>query len=222
MLLILFVQPVCGKDKASLPFKIGERLIYEVRYKNIAIGESILTFHGERKLQDKNVYYVTFSTKVPSFKDEEELYADINTFLPVEVRRKIKKTVGFDDRITEQYDQSNFKVDIKNRSKLRKKNTSIQKSSPLHNSILLTYYYRTIKDFKKGELLNMNLPTISLDVSFHAVEEVGVPLGKFSAYVFTSNPPKFKLWLSQDEKRLPLKIENPGTLGYSLVLKEVQ
>jgi hypothetical protein len=208
-------------NAAGLPFSEGETLTYEVRYHNAEIGESLLTFHGEQDLGTRKVYYITFSTRIPSLKDTEELYADKDTFLPVKVHRNIKKTVGFNDRIEEQYDQENFRVDIKSKSKLRTKNFSIQKGSAIHNAILLVYYYRAKRNLDTNERFKVNLPTLNFEVMFSGTETLKTALGEYEAYVFTSDPPKFKLWLSADEKKIPLKIKNPGTLGYSLVIKSI-
>ncbi|MFC1666962.1 DUF3108 domain-containing protein [Candidatus Omnitrophota bacterium] len=207
------------QSSSNLPFKIGERLTYEVRYKKVRLGESILTFHGEKELNNKNVYHITFFTKIPTLKDTEELYAEKGTFLPLEVHRTIKKKLGFGDRIREIYDQKNFRVDIKQRSKLRLNEFSIQKDSPVHNAILLAYYYRTQRDFSEDERFKVALPTFDFDVIYRGIENIKTPLGEYRAYAFISEPPKFKLWLSADERKLPLKIENPGTLGYSLIIK---
>ena len=205
----------------GLPFEAGEQFTYEVRYKGAKIGKSTLAFRGERFLDDKKAYYVTFNTKIPSLKDNEEIYADPETFLPVEVHRTIKKKFGFDDKIKEVYDQENFRVDVFSKSKLRKKEFSIEKDAPIHNALLLVYYYRSKKDFDENERLQINLPTFDFEVAFDGIETVKTKLGEHSAYVFTSEPPKFKFWLSADEKRIPLKIKNPGSLGYSLILKSI-
>ncbi|MFC1620896.1 DUF3108 domain-containing protein [Candidatus Omnitrophota bacterium] len=199
----------------------GEILTYDVKYKALKVGRSILTFHGEKKMGDKKAYHITFSTKIPSLKDIEELYADKETFLPIEVHRRIKKKLGFGDTIKEVYDQENFRVDISSKSKLRKKNFSIQKDSPIHNAILLVYYYRAQDTFNKGDKFKITLPTFDFDVMFKGIESINTPLGKFEAYAFTSDPPKFKFWLSADEKRIPLKIHNPSALGYSLVIRSI-
>ncbi len=209
------------QNAPGLPFESGEQFTYEVRYKGAKIGKSTLAFQGERLLGDKKVYYVTFNTRIPSLKDNEDIYADTDTFLPVEVHRTIKKKIGFDDKIKEVYDQKNFRVDIFSKSKLRSKELSIEKDSPIHNAILLVYYYRSKKDFDKSEKLKINLPTFDFEVAFDGIETVKTKLGKYRAYVFTSEPPKFKFWLSADERRIPLKIKNPGSLGYSLILKSI-
>lgn len=208
-------------DITLLPFKQGERFTYEVRYNGVTVGRSILEFHGETELGDKKVYYISFSTAIPSLKDAEEIYAYEDSFLPLEVRRTIRKTIGFSDRIVEKYDQANFKVDIKQKSTLRSRSFSIEKDSPIQNAILLTYYYRAKKNFDGGERLKVNLPTVSFEIMFSGEETIDTPLGEYRAYAFTSEPPRFKLWLSADEKRIPLKIQNPGTLGYSLVIKSI-
>ena len=210
-----------NQGSMSLPFRKGERFTYKVRHKKLKIGKAILTFNGEKDLGDKKVYHITFLTKIPSFKDTEELYADSNTFLPIEVHRTIKKRFGFNDRIREIYDQDNFRVDIKKKSKLRSKELSIEKDAPIHNAILLTYYYRTQRDFKDGDRFKVTLPTADFEVMFSGIETIETPMGEYRAYAFTSEPPKFKFWLSTDKDRIPLKIHNPGKLGYSLILKSI-
>lgn len=207
---------------AQLPFSKGEKLTYEVRYKNLKVGESILTFHGRTGLGGKEVYHITFSTELVAVKDIEELYAQVDTLLPVEVHRKIKKAGAFTTEIKEIYDQQNFRVDIHKKTTLRSKDFSIEKDSSIHNAILLSYYYRTKTLFDKSEILKVTLPTVDFEVFFEGEEAIETPLGEYLAYAFTSNPLKFKLWLSADNKRIPLRIENPAALGYSLVIKSVE
>ncbi len=210
-----------GQRDSGALFKDGERLTYEVRYNEIKVGRSVLTFNGEKDLDGQKAYHITLFTKIPSLKDTEEIYADKKTFLPIEVHRRIKKKIGFSDTRIEKYDQANFRVDISSESKLRSKTFSIEKDSPIHNAILLIYYYRSKQAFDKNEKARINLPTTEFEVMFKGIETLKTPLGEYSVYAFTSDPPKFKLWLSADERRIPLKIKNPGTLGYSLVIKSI-
>ena len=209
------------QEPLPLPFKDGEKLTYDVRYKGAKVGKSILTFHGEHDLAGRKVYHISFSTRIPSLKDTEELYADKETFLPIEVHRNIKKTMGFNDRIVEKYDQENFRVDIESKSRLRTKTFSIEKDSEIHNAILLAYYCRVKEDFNKGDRFKITLPTLDFEVIFTGLETIETKLGEYRAYAFTSEPPKFNLWLSADENRIPLKIKHPGTFGYSLVIKSI-
>jgi hypothetical protein len=221
LVLLCALTYTCEAQSAQEIFREGERLTYDVKYKKLRIGESVLTFHGERDLNGKKVYYVTFVTRVPSFKDAEDLYADMDTFLPVEVHRSIKKSTGFNDNIVERYDQDDFRVDIKQKSRLRTREFSIQKQAPINNAILLAYYYRMREDFNKDRPLEVTLPQIDFKIMYGGTETLDTPMGQYKAHVFTSDPPKFRLWLSADEKRIPLKIQNPGMLGHSLIIKEI-
>ena len=83
------------------PFEKGESFTYEVRYKKLRTGESILTFNGEDKLGKKEVYHITFFTKLVALEDTEELYADKDSFLPLYVHRTIKRFGTFTTRIEE-------------------------------------------------------------------------------------------------------------------------
>jgi len=210
-----------NQGASQLPFKKGESFTYEVKCKDFKIGKSILTFNGEGDLDNKKVYHITFLTILPTLRDTEEIYADKNTFLPIEVHRKIRKRIGFSDNIIEKYDQENFRVDIEQKSKLRTNSFSIEKESPIHNVILLSYYYRTFENFNTKDRFKINLPTVDFEVAFKGIETIETHLGDYRAYAFTSDPPEFELWLSADEERIPLKIKNPGTLGYSLVIKSI-
>ena len=99
-------------ESASLPFKDGEELIYDVYSKGIKIGKSVLTFHGETELDKDSAYHISFLTNVPFFEDSEQIYAQKGTFLPLKVERTLKKAGGITTKIIEKYDQQNFQVAI--------------------------------------------------------------------------------------------------------------
>ncbi|MDP6685727.1 MAG: DUF3108 domain-containing protein [Candidatus Omnitrophota bacterium] len=222
IILSILIIPIGYADEADvLPFSKGETLTYEVKLKKLNVGKSVLTFHGIETLGYKELYHITFSTRITALTDVEELYAEKETFLPVEVHRTIKKFGTFTTRVIEKYDQEAFRVDIKQKTKFRKKEFSIEKDRPIHNAILLSYFCRTRESFSKKETFDITIPAIDFKVMFAGEEIIETPLGKFNAYLFTSDPPKFKLWLSTDEKRIPLMIENPSKIGYSLVIKEI-
>jgi len=205
----------------SIPFSKGERLVYEVSYKGVKVGKSTLTFHGEEEFNNQKAYHITFFTRVTAVTDNEELYADKNTFLPLEVHRTIRRFGTFTTRIKERYDQKEFKVDIKKKSKLRTEHFSIEKDAPIHNAILLTYYCRAKSSFNRGEGFKISLPVVDFEVKFKGIEAIETPLGEQKAYVFSGSPAEFKFYLSTDDKRTPLKIENPNALGYSLAIKSI-
>ncbi len=205
----------------TIPFTKGEKLVYDVKYKGVKAGKSTLTFHGEEKFNDQDAYHITFFTRVTAVTDNEELFADKDTFLPIEVNRTIKRFGTFTTRIKEKYDQRQFKVDIRKKSKLRTEEFSIEKDSPIHNAILLTYYCRAKSNFTKGESFKISLPVVDFEVKFKGIETIKTSLGEQEAYVFSGSPTEFKFYLRADDKKIPLRIENPNALGYSLEIKSI-
>ena len=221
ILVLSFIYLLISYSYAAELFKSGEKFTYEVKSKGFKTGTSQLTFQGKEKINGRECYHITFFTRLTAFTDVEEIYGSKDTFLPVEVRRTIKRFGTFATKIIEKYDQEKFRVDVQKKSRFHTEEFSIQKDAPLNNAILLSYYCRAKKDFNQNERYKIILPTIEFDVMFSGKEVIETALGEFEAYVFTSDPPKFKLWLSTDEKRIPLKIINPGKLEYSLEIKSI-
>ena len=217
--------PILGEEKLSEtdvyepPFLKGERLTYDVYYAGLKTGESVLTFHGERDLDGEAFFYITFSTELPFFKDYEEIYASKSTFLPVMINRRIIKLGGLStEHIEERYDQNNFTVSISKRRNGPENNTVITKDAPIHNAILLPYYYRANPYISEKGVLNILLPTQEFNIKISGEDEIETPLGQYLADVFMSEPSKFTFYLSKDSERLPLKITSHTALNYTLIL----
>jgi len=210
-----------AKPKRRLPFVPGEQLTYDVFLKGLRLGSSVLTFHGETELNGRKCYHITFHTDVKAFNDKEEIYADRETFLPVRVERSIQQFGTFPYTIQEEYDQELFKVDIHKQGKVFSKNTTIQREAPIYNPILLPYYYRIQPVIREGERKEITLPLLEFEVVLVGEDTLAIEIGEYVAYIFDSVPSKFKFWLSADERRIPLKIEGLGPLGYSLIIKEI-
>ncbi|MFC1514446.1 DUF3108 domain-containing protein [Candidatus Omnitrophota bacterium] len=209
-------------SEVVLPFKVGETLTYGVTFKRVKIGTSTLTFLGTAEIDGKQTYLIRFYTDTIYLKDTEKIYADKETFLPLRVERDVNKSIGFSERIVEEYDQENFTLTVSKKGFVRKDQQTITSSGPIHNAILLSYLYRADLDAKKEETFAVNLPTKQFDLSFGGKEEVDVPLGMFEACVFSSEPSQFSLWIADDGIKTPLMIEDPQTFGYALKLKAIE
>jgi len=203
-------------------FLEGERLVYDVYYKKLKIGESVLVFHGEKEIDGIPTYHITFSTTLPGFEDIEDIYAYKETFLPLRVNRSIKRATLFPLKVQEEYDQNAYSVRIKQQGRFLSKEFTIQKGAPIHNAILLPYYYRTKQHIAEGEKIKITLPTADYEIFLEEKKVVTIPSGEYSVYVFESDPPKFTFWLSTDEKKIPVKVEGHTALGYSLILKSIE
>ncbi len=204
------------------PFEAGERLIFDVYCKNINMGRSVLTFHGEKTFDGKDLYYITFDTDLRAFKDLEEIYAYKETFLPYKVFRTVKRFGAFSSKIEEYYDQGAFSVRIHKKRKFFPKEITIKKDGPIYNAILLPYYYRAnLQDMLNVEFRAI-LPTSEFTVISSGMETMATPMGKKRVHVFAGSGSRFTFWLSAYGSKVPLKIQSHTRLDYSFVLNRVE
>lgn len=213
--------PLVEKTSTSIPFQAGETLTYGIFYKGLKIGTSTLAFHGIKTLADQDFFYVTFKTETPGFKDLEEIYAEKETFLPKVIKRTIRKFGAKPMTIEETYSQKEGKVSITKTTGKKSQTTVIEKQKPLSNGILLSYHYRTRKNLQPTEQFVVDFPLLSLTIEFLGIKKVKFAKEMRDVLVFQSIPAdKFILWLSTDKERTPLRIENPGVFGYTMILKD--
>ncbi|PIU40981.1 MAG: hypothetical protein COS99_07910 [Candidatus Omnitrophica bacterium CG07_land_8_20_14_0_80_42_15] len=219
--LINIVEPVCPVSPAVFSAPEGERLNYEVRLGGLSLGSAMLSNFGSINVDGRLLNRLTFETNAVRFKDVETIYSDPQTFMPVKIEREICKWLS-SENITEVYDQDNFTVTITKHKYSKQEKTTIKKESPIHNPILLSYYARGVFNFMPGGILNVNLPGNKFEIKMVSIEDVEVPAGKFKAYRFESSPKEIEIWVSADERRIPLKMQGIGTFGYSLELKNIE
>ena len=180
---------------------------------------SEFTHLPQEKLDGKNVNVMVFKTKVTRFSDTEKIFSDPDTSLPLRVERDISNW-PFSEKITEQYDQKGFLLTITKLKGGKRNEQVIKKEDVIHNAILLPYFIRDMGNLESGFSLKARLPTQEFLITLVGIDEVVVPAGAFKAYHFISEPKKFEIWISTDEKRIPLKIRGTSGVGYILVMRE--
>lgn len=203
-------------EKTKFSPKIGEKFNYCVRFGRIQLGASTAEYLKQMELGGKLVDVFTFETKLIRFYDQETIYSDPETFLPVLVERKVSRLLK-PEKIREVYDQKNFTLII-TKKRWTKEEIVIKKEGPIHNAILLPHLVRKRSDLKIGWSMGINLPQGEFRINLISEEEIKVPAGKFKAYYFTSTPERIKFWISMDENKIPLKIQGIGNLDYRLEL----
>lgn len=208
-----------NKIAAKYNKRIGEKIVYDIKFGNISLGKAKFSYLPATILGDKTVGVMIFETKVVRFTDLEKIYSDEDNFLPFRVERNIY-TWPISEKITEYYNQENFTLTIvKNKGK-RKEELIIKREAQIHNAISLPFYIQNIAKFDIGWSMAVNLPNQQFEMKLTAIEEVKVPAGVFKAYRFESVPSKFQIWISADERKIPIKIKGLGALGYTFLMKE--
>lgn len=213
-------SPISAKPlKPKKPERVGEKIIYDVRLGKMSVGRAVFNHVSMTDFSGKPARLITFETKLVRFADMEKIYSDAETSLPLRVERTVS-TWPFPEKITEDYDQSNFVLTIKKVKAGKEEKTVIKKDNVINNSVLLPYYVRDIENLRVGFSFTARLPTQEFLIELTGEEEVAVPAGRFTAYHFKSKPKKFEIWISKDSRRIPLKIKGTGGLGYTLLMRE--
>ncbi len=198
--------------------RVGEKITYDVMLGKIRLGYARYHHLKKTELNGKPVNLISFETRIVRFHDQETIYSDLETSLPLLVERKVSRLIK-PEQITEVYDQKNFILTI-TKKRWTQKQTVIKKDGPIHNAILLPHFVRNKVELDIGWMLDINLPTREYKIKLVSREDIEVPAGKFKAYYFESEPKQIKIWISADEHKIPLRIEGTGVLGYRLVMKE--
>ena len=207
-----------AQPRPAVPDYSGETIVYDVKMGAVRIGTS--TFRHERQERYGNVdtERVEFTTRVVKLNDTEKIWADARNFLPVRVERDIRMWPKY-ETIVESYDQARYSLDIVKTSSGRQQAQRIVKNGPIHNAILLPYQVRRVPALAPGWSMKVNLPTQEFTITLTSIEDVEVPAGAFKAYYFESEPKRFQIWVSADERRIPVKIKGSGGVNYTMQMR---
>lgn len=207
------------KEEPKRPERIGEKISYDVKLGKITLGKAKYSHLPNVELDGKQASHMTFETRLVRFVDLEKIYSDPDTFLPIKIERAISAW-PLSEKITERYDQKNFTLTITKNKSAREKQLLVKKDSPIHNAVMLPFYVRCMDAIEAGWSMDVNLPNQKFEIKLVSIEEVIVPAGSFRAYHFKSSPEQFEVWVSADERKIPVKIKGNGALGYSLLMRE--
>jgi hypothetical protein len=202
-------------EEAVLPQRVGEKITYNVMLGKVRLGQAYFSSLPNVEVDGRKLNLITFETRLARFRDREEIYSDPKTLLPVKVKRDIKKWFA-SERIIEEYDQGRYLLKITKNKGDTQQEIIIQNGEHIHNTVLMPYYVRRIPNLKAGWFLRANFPLRKFLIRLVSIDSIVVPAGTFQAYHFISEPKQFQIWISVDERRIPLKIVGTGMFGYSL------
>lgn len=192
-----------------------ETIYYDIR----PVGESVYKDFGPIEYHGEKARLTIFETKVPGFRDKEVIFSEEATDLPILVQRDLTILLR-NENITEEYSpkKHSFKL-TKFVGGKKAEEYSIKGKGPIQNAILVPFSLRKKPDLKIGSTLDIILPG-EFKVKLVSIEDIAVPAGKFNTYHFTSQPPKFEIWISTDSSRVPVKIKGLSGFPYTLEMKK--
>ena len=196
-------------EAPKLPFAVGETITYNIEQMKVKSGTATLTFQGPQKLNNRDVYLIVFKADGFNFFDEENIYVDSKSFLPIFIKRDLN-IFGKKEKITEEY-QSDGKIKI---TKLAGQKISQEILAPkgrAENIYGFIYRYRREGSFKTGDTVQLHLPTKNIGVELVKTLKLNAGGREYDAFYMQSKPAKYKIWFDAGEHKIPLRIA--GAMG---------
>lgn len=219
VIFFLLIGLFAGIFGASKSRSLQDHQVKKITYTISPVGVAEFNDLGVVELKGQQVRLHKLKTQIFGFSDDEKIYSDLKTLLPIRIERDIFRWFRR-ERIIESYDQENFVLTIeKFKGKRKVKEFVIQRDGPINNAILALFDLRTIIEPKVGMSFNVNLPT-QFQIKVASQDKIKIRKDIFEAYHFISDPNRFEVWISNDERRIPLKMKLRIGIGYTLVLKE--
>lgn len=235
----LTAQKPAPKKEMAVPFRAGETLTYDVGWSSfVTAGTATVSVKEKKPSYGSTAYYIvaegrptpllskmyTLYYKADTLLDTYSLLPQRGSLYSEEGKRKRMKTTVFNQARK----QATYEIETRT---LVKKDLAIPGFT--QDALSAVYVLRSIP-FKPGEKFNMpvsdngNVYRVQMQVG--AIEPVKTGLGVINGLKITpvisgpdkSSPRGLALWISNDARRLPLKMEAQLMVGkFTVTLRQV-
>lgn len=210
-----------GRGEKTEPFEPGEKLTYRVKIFGLPVGEQTLEIKDGVEIEGYLTYPLFWRVRIVEpfsllyhFEHTIESFVDVNTLYPRLVRFHFEEGSLIRDQEF-RLDQTEGIALIKDWDGEFKREFSL----PAMDAVSLVYWLRA-QDLRVGKSFSLsyiegrNLRKIEIKV--FEKEEVTTYRGNYSAFLCSevgSDKPEIKLWISDDERHLPVKFQAPISIG---------
>ncbi len=218
-LFLLLVTP--GRGEKIHPFTPGEKLTYRVKIFGLPVGQEVLEIKDAVSIDGEPTYSLFWRVRIVDpfsllyhFDDTIESFVDVQTLYPRLVRLHFEEGNRIKDREV-QLDQTKGIALIKDWKGEFKREFSL----PAMDTVSLIYWLRA-QDLWVGKSFSLSLiegrNPRNVDIKVLRKEEVTTYSGNYSAFLCSevnSDKTEVKLWISDDEKHLPVKFQAETSIG---------
>ena len=222
-----------------LPFPVGERLVYQLDWTWIPVGESVVSTDWVKE-DGRDLIRITLRTetndfmdKIHNVEDQVESLVDPQTLLPIRVTERVHEPGRSAEEVTE-FDRAGNQAHWKSLTTGETKDYAIDANT--RDLVSLIYFLR-MRTFTPGESETFDVAAYysiqQFEVKALKEEKLDLPVyGKVASLVlrpattstqlFSRKLPE-KVWVSTDPRRLVLRIDARVAIGtVYLVLKRVE
>jgi hypothetical protein len=216
-ILIIVTLLISLNYSQNIPFKVGERLTYTLRFNIIKMGRGYLSVESIDDISGVQSYHVKFQANTGKFadsiyriRDRIDIWLNKNEMTPLIIKKQINEGKYHRNYYTS--------IDYNNLIAITNKDT-IKINSTVRDPYSLLYYFRTIP-LKVGQILDFTTFDQNKLTDFQVIvdgkQTIETPAGQFSCLIvkpfregksLLKNEGDMKIWFSDDELRLPVQIQ---------------
>jgi len=225
LLLIFFVTTASGAQSLldqpmveKYLLREDEVLEYGVTVRGIPAGTQVMQVGGKMRLDGHEVYHIESKSKVSKFfnifypfSNESESFICSSNFHPLYYRKKIRDG-GYEGLTLVEFDPANQSARITR----NQKHAEISIPTGIQDELSAIYLLRT-KDMQVGGKYEFHAlvgtKSIKATVEVLRIEELKTILGKLKTIVVRTTLKDLTVWLTNDNLRIPVRIEASTKLG---------
>jgi len=220
-------------DEASRPFQPGEKLIFELKWTVIPAGKATLEVKPITQVDGNNAYHFRMSAKSNRFVDQ---FYKVRDRIDGYTNMDITRSVFYAKRQREGKTRKNVHVKFDWDSQTAEYTEFIKRAKKRHIELkpgafdpLSIFYYTRMLAVQVGETLERPVTDGKKCVIGKAKivrrEKIIVPAGEFDTFLMVpdlqhvggvfkkSKNAKIELWVSADDRRLPIKLRSEVVVG---------
>lgn len=217
-----------GFSEKTPPFQVGEKLTYDAFFNYIPAGTATLSVVGIDTLKQIPATQIRYKIKTGKMadrlykvRDEINIWLDTESFITHKVTKSIREGSYRQKTTSSFYYRDSLAVCDKDTFRLRQ---------PIRDPYSLLYYFRTLPlavgqtyDFTTAD----NQTLIDFQVFVSGKETIRTSAGQFTCWIIKpfkeknsllKNQGEMIIWLSEDDRHLPVKIQVKMKFG-SMLLK---
>jgi hypothetical protein len=214
---------------APVPFNVGERFDYEVRFGPLKVGSGHMEVTARETIRGRDTWHTAFWVHGGTFfykvNDVLESWIDVQTFSSLRFMQQLEEGSQDRERRFEIYPDRGYFVESKTvKGKWKEGNQEKTVENPLDDGSFL-FFIRTIP-LKVGENYSFNRyfrpDRNPVRVRVLRKERITVPAGTFDAIVLQpviktkgifSEDGRAEIWLSDDDRRIMLQLKSKLSFG---------
>ncbi|MBA3027613.1 MAG: DUF3108 domain-containing protein [Desulfobacteraceae bacterium] len=218
-------------DDPGLPFQVGEKLIFELRWSFIPAGTAVLEVMPMEKINGEEAYHFVMTASTNSFvdkfykvRDRIDAYADLSMTRSLYYRKQQREGRSKKD-IVVQFDWKANQVSYSNSGK---KKDPVSIAPGTFDPFSVFYFSRTF-DWSRNSSMEQPVTDgkklIMGKANLKAKEKIKVPVGEFETYLFEpgieniggvfekKKGAKIEVWVTADHRKIPVRLKSEVSVG---------